>query len=116
VRCIPAQINQAVMNLLVNAAQSIDGTGTITVRSGSTAQLAWIEVEDSGRGMSPEVQAHIFEPFFTTKPVGKGTGLGLSLAYDIVRKHGGRITVSSTPGRGSRLRIELPLSQSVGTG
>jgi two-component system NtrC family sensor kinase len=116
VRCIPAQINQVVMNLLVNAAQSIDGTGTITVRSGSTAQLAWIEVEDSGRGMSPEVQAHIFEPFFTTKPVGKGTGLGLSLAYDIVRKHGGRITVSSTPGRGSRLRIELPLSQSVGTG
>jgi two-component system NtrC family sensor kinase len=111
VHCIPAQINQVVMNLLVNAAQSIEGNGTITVRSGCDEALAWIEIEDSGRGMSPEVQARIFEPFFTTKPVGKGTGLGLSLAYDIVRKHGGRITVRSEPGHGSCFRIELPQRQ-----
>ncbi len=106
--CIAAQINQVVLNLLVNAAQAIDGKGVITVRSGCADDLAWIEIEDNGRGMTAEVRQRIFEPFYTTKPVGKGTGLGLSLAHDIVGKHGGRITVDSEPGRGSRFRVELP--------
>ena len=110
VRCIAAQINQVVMNLLVNAAQAIEQHGVIAVRTGSAGDEAWIEVEDNGRGMTPEVMAHIFEPFYTTKPVGKGTGLGLSLAYDIVRKHGGRITVRSEPGRGSCFRVDLPVN------
>jgi hemerythrin-like metal-binding protein len=111
VRCIPAQINQVVMNLLVNAAQSIETRGTITVRSGIEGPLAWIEIQDSGKGMSAEVQKRIFEPFFTTKPVGKGTGLGLSLSYDIiVKRHGGRIEVKSTPNVGSTFRIWLPVA------
>jgi two-component system NtrC family sensor kinase len=114
IECEAAQINQVFMNLLVNAAQAIDQHGTITVRSGSgtgaDANTVWVEVQDSGKGMTPEVQKRIFEPFFTTKPVGKGTGLGLSLSYDIiVKKHGGRIDVTSEPGKGSTFRITLPL-------
>jgi two-component system, NtrC family, sensor kinase len=111
VRCIPAQINQVLMNLLVNAAQAIDKHGTITVRSGIAGQEAWIEVEDTGKGMSPEVQKRIFEPFYTTKPVGSGTGLGLSLSYDIIAKrHRGRFEVNSVPNQGSTFRVYLPIA------
>jgi hemerythrin-like metal-binding protein len=109
VRCIPAQINQVLMNLLVNAAQAIEKQGTITLRSGVDGDWAWIEVADTGKGMKPEVQKRIFEPFYTTKPVGKGTGLGLSLSYDIVTKHGGSFIVNSKPGEGSTFRVTLPV-------
>ncbi|MBP7394959.1 MAG: ATPase [Zoogloea sp.] len=109
VPCLPAQINQVVMNLLVNAAQAIDERGIITVRSGHDADWAWIEVADTGRGMSPEVKKRIFDPFYTTKPAGQGTGLGLSISYDIVSKHGGHIDVTSEPGRGTTFRLWLPL-------
>jgi len=111
VDCVPAQINQVFMNLLVNAAQAIPQQGTITVRSGRENSHVWFEVEDSGQGMSDEVRRRIFEPFFTTKPVGKGTGLGLSISYDIiVKKHGGRLDVSSTPGKGTCFRLWLPVA------
>jgi len=111
VECMPAQINQVFMNLLVNAAQAIKERGTITVRSGQDGDEVWMEVADTGQGMSPEVQHRIFEPFYTTKPVGKGTGLGLSLSYDIVvKKHGGRLEVHSEPGQGSTFRVVLPAS------
>jgi hemerythrin-like metal-binding protein len=114
VRCIPAQVNQVLMNLLVNAAQAIDSRGTITVRSGIDGPMAWIEIQDTGKGMSPETQKRIFEPFFTTKPVGKGTGLGLSLSYDIiVKRHGGRFDVKSEPNRGSTFRLWLPVAGST---
>jgi signal transduction histidine kinase len=97
------------MNLLVNAAQAIDGHGTITLRSGTEAQGVWIEITDTGCGMTDEVRQHVFEPFYTTKPVGKGTGLGLSISWDIVvNKHGGRLEVSSTPGQGSCFTVWLP--------
>jgi hemerythrin-like metal-binding protein len=113
VRCIAAQVNQVLMNLLVNAAQAIDGRGTIAVRSGVEGPSVWIEVQDTGKGMSPEVQKRIFEPFYTTKPVGKGTGLGLSLSYDIiVKRHGGRFDVKSEPNQGSTFRIWLPVAGS----
>ena len=108
VRCVAAQINQVVLNLLLNAVHAIEHKGSITVRTGCDAATAWIEVADTGKGMTPEVLKRIFEPFYTTKPVGQGTGLGLSLSYDIVKKHGGRIEVSSEPGHGSTFRIILP--------
>jgi len=112
VSCVPAQINQVFMNLLVNAAQAIEKRGRIFVRSGRENDFVWFEIEDTGKGMTDEVRQRIFEPFFTTKPVGKGTGLGLSISYDIVvKKHGGRIDVSSTPGAGTRFKICLPLKQ-----
>ena len=109
VRCIPAQINQVFMNLIANAAQAIEQRGVITLSSGTDGATAWVDVADTGSGMSPEVQRRIFEPFYTTKAVGKGTGLGLSLSYDIVNKHGGRITVDSEPGKGSTFRVSLPI-------
>jgi len=111
VYCLAAQLNQVFMNLLVNAAQAIEQHGTITVRSGLDGPYVWVEIQDTGKGMPPEVSRRIFEPFFTTKPVGKGTGLGLSLSYDIVvKRHGGRIDVSSQPGQGSTFRVWLPVA------
>ncbi|EMH4719444.1 TPA: ATP-binding protein [Pseudomonas aeruginosa] len=110
VKCLPSQINQVVMNLVMNAAQAMGPErGRIVIRTGHTVEHAWIEVEDSGQGISPEILPRIFDPFFTTKPVGKGTGLGLSLSYGIVQKHGGTIEVRSQPGVGSAFRIVLPL-------
>jgi signal transduction histidine kinase len=108
IECLPSQLNQVFMNLLVNAAHAIEGQGTITVRTGADAENLWVEVADTGCGIAPENLQRIFEPFFTTKPVGKGTGLGLSLSYGIVRKHGGRIDVKSELGRGSTFRVTLP--------
>lgn len=111
VHCIPGQINQALMNLLVNAAQAIDGHGIITLRSGFDDKNVWIEIADNGCGMSDDVRKRLFEPFFTTKPVGKGTGLGLTISWDIiVNKHGGHIDVQSEPGKGSRFTLWLPIA------
>ena len=109
VRCIPAQINQVFLNLLVNAVQAIEQHGTIILRSGSENNHVWIEVADTGKGMTEETRRRLFEPFFTTKPVGTGTGLGMSLSWDIIHKHGGSFDVDSTPGVGSRVRLWLPI-------
>ncbi|MEW5770236.1 MAG: PAS domain S-box protein [Pseudomonadota bacterium] len=112
VECLPSQLNQVFMNLLVNAAQAMDGPrGTITLRTGTAASGAevWVEVADTGKGIPEEILGRIFDPFFTTKPVGQGTGLGLSLAYSIVQKHNGRLEVQSTVGRGTSFRITLPI-------
>ncbi len=112
VQCVPAQINQVFMNLLVNAAQAIPTMGRITIRSGLDHEHVWFEVADTGTGIPEHVRKRIFEPFFTTKPVGKGTGLGLSISYDIiVKKHGGRFDVTSEPGKGTCFRIWLPVAR-----
>ena len=118
VPCRPSEINQVILNLLVNAAQSIDGShGTITIRNGSDGDTVWFEVEDTGSGTAGEHLPRIFDPFFTTKPIGKGTALGLSISYGIVHKHHGRITVRTVVGQGSAFRVTLPLRQpDVGDG
>jgi signal transduction histidine kinase len=109
VDCVPSQLNQVFMNLLVNAAQAISQSGTITLSCGAQGDEVWIAIADSGCGMSPEVKHRIFDPFFTTKPVGTGTGLGLSVSYSIVKRHGGRIEVDSALGEGTTFRIWLPV-------
>ncbi len=112
IECLPSQLNQVFMNLLVNAAQAMgQERGCITIRTGIAGDHAWLEFADNGGGMPQEIQQKIFDPFFTTKPVGKGTGLGLSLTYGIVQKHHGRITVQSQEGQGTVFRIELPMVQ-----
>lgn len=111
VNCIPAQINQVFMNLLANAAHAIGSAGRITLRTGVAGDGVWIEVADTGQGMTPEVKRRIFEPFFTTKPVGQGTGLGLSITWEVVDRHRGRIEVESAPGRGSTFRLSLPVER-----
>lgn len=109
--CVPTQLGQVFINLLVNAADAIEQHGTITVRTGTDDGWGWVQVEDTGRGIEPEALPRVFEPFFTTKPMGRGTGLGLSVSYGIVEKHGGRIEVESRPGNGSRFTIWLPQKQ-----
>ena len=116
VECLGSQMNQVFMNLLLNAAQAMETRGTITIRTGATDSQVWIEIADTGKGISAENRKRIFEPFFTTKPVGQGTGLGLSLAYSIVQKHHGTLEVTSEPGRGSCFRIEIPRTQGQSAG
>lgn len=117
VQCLPSQLNQVFMNLLVNAAHAMEGgpRGTITVRTGTHDESVWIEISDTGCGIPPEVINRIFDPFFTTKPVGKGTGLGLSLSYGIIQKHHGELKVCSTPGEGTTFHITLPVAQPAET-
>jgi len=107
--CLPSQLNQVFMNLLINAAHAIDTKGDIHISTGCTEPNVWVEIRDNGKGIAPENLPRLFEPFFTTKPVGKGTGLGLSVSQNIVRKHGGKIEVTSQPGQGSRFRVWLPI-------
>jgi signal transduction histidine kinase len=111
--CAPAQINQVVLNLLVNAMQAIEatgrGTGRIELAIRSRGDELALEVADDGCGIPDAVLPRIFDPFFTTKPVGQGTGLGLAISQSIVADHGGRIEVESAPGRGSRFRVILPV-------
>ena len=110
VRCVPSQINQVFLNLLVNAAQAIPQKGEITLRTGQVGDEVFVAIADTGIGIPAENLARLFEPFFTTKPVGKGTGLGLSIAYGIVHKHGGRIEVASTLGKGTTFTVWLPVN------
>lgn len=118
VLCLAAQLNQVFMNLIVNAVHAIPGRGTITLSSGVLDGWAWVQVDDTGCGMSDDVRRRIFEPFYTTKDVGKGTGLGLSLSFSIVQRHNGAIAVHSTPGAGSSFRVWVPVEgpQSVPPG
>ncbi len=111
VQCLPSELNQVFMNILLNAGHAIEGQGTIQVSTGVEGEEVWVEIEDNGSGIHETVLQNIFDPFFTTKPVGSGTGLGLSISYGIVRKHQGRITVQSEPGKGSCFRITLPVRQ-----
>jgi two-component system NtrC family sensor kinase len=109
IHCIPSQLNQVFMNLLVNAAHAIETQGVIRVRSGCDDKQVWVEVIDDGAGIPPEILGRIFDPFFTTKPIGKGTGLGLSLAWGIVQRHQGRLEVQSELGKGTTFRVTLPI-------
>jgi two-component system NtrC family sensor kinase len=109
IECLPPQLNQVFLNLLVNAAQAIHEHGIITLRTRRVADEVAISVQDTGCGMTPEIKKNIFDPFFTTKPVGKGTGLGLSVTYGIVEKHGGRIEVDSNLGMGTTFTVYLPI-------
>lgn len=113
VKCVISQVNQVIMNLLVNASHAIKENGVIKISTGCEKEGVWIKVLDTGSGIPPENLNRIFEPFFTTKPVGSGTGLGLSLSYGIIKKHGGRIEVNSTVGKGTCFTVHLPFRPDV---
>jgi two-component system, cell cycle sensor histidine kinase and response regulator CckA len=114
----PTQMQQVLLNLVVNARDAMPAGGPLHIAlrgvpgekaaAGTPYEAGEIEVRDTGAGMTPEVQARIFEPFFTTKPHERGTGLGLAIVDSIVRDHGGRVEVTSQPGRGSTFLIRLP--------
>lgn len=112
VACLPTQIAQVLTNLIANAGQAVTPPdGRIELKTRSVGEAVEIEVADNGCGMSAEVVQHIFEPFYTTRPPGQGTGLGLSLSYEIIKRHGGQIDVTSEPGKGTRMVVRLPLLQ-----
>ncbi len=110
IKCYPQQLNQVFMNLLINAGQSIEGHGEITVKTWAKDGYVFVSITDTGCGIPKEIQNRIFEPFFTTKEVGQGTGLGLSITYDIIKKHNGDITIRSKPGEGTTFTVKLPIS------
>ncbi|MCA9192347.1 MAG: PAS domain-containing protein [Planctomycetales bacterium] len=123
VSCLPSQLGQVFINLIINAADAISDSrvndsedlGQISIRTRLDGErMVRIEIEDNGAGMSEEILPRIFDPFFTTKEVGKGTGQGLSITYDIVvNKHHGHIEVESSPGVGTQFIIQLPIQQLV---
>ena len=111
----PGQLNQLLVNLVVNALQSMPGTGKITVQTQFSDHNVCLIVKDTGTGMSKEILDKIFVPFFTTKDIGHGTGLGLPVVYGIVTSHGGTIDVKSEPGCGTRFEIQLPVIEPIDT-
>jgi len=117
IECLPSQINQVILNIVVNAAHAISGErGTITIRTGLVDDRVQIAISDTGCGIPKEALSRIFDPFFTTKPIGTGTGLGLSLSYGIIQKHGGQIKVESELGRGTTFTVLLPVRQDATRG
>jgi PAS domain S-box-containing protein len=104
----PAQLEQVVLNLVVNARDALPRGGGIRVETRRAGPEVVLSVSDGGEGMEPEVVARAFEPFFTTKPKGAGTGLGLATVYGTVTQAGGHAEIESEPGRGTTVRIHLP--------
>lgn len=107
------QIYHVFMNLVINAAEAMEGSGKLTVKTylAPSRRGVCIEISDTGPGVPQDVIPRIFDPFFTTKGDGLGTGLGLSVAYGIVENHHGNITVRNNPGGGAAFIVELPLTQ-----
>ncbi|HZR13305.1 MAG TPA: ATP-binding protein [Acidimicrobiia bacterium] len=118
VRCYPGDVNQALLNLIVNAAEAVEervahdgGRGRVAVRTFVDGDDAVIEVSDDGPGVPSALRSRIFEPFFTTKEIGKGTGQGLALVHGVVAEnHGGSVDVRSTPGHGATFVVRLPVA------
>ena len=121
VPCLPAEINQVILNIIINASHAIadalkqnksDQKGTITIGTRALGEYAEIRISDTGTGIPENIRSKIFDPFFTTKGVGKGTGQGLAISHSVVvDKHGGTITFDSEVGKGATFVIRLPLKQ-----
>jgi signal transduction histidine kinase len=105
-------MSQVFLNLIVNAAQAIEGDGRIVVRTRQDGGYVEIAIEDNGTGIPPEVRPRIFAAGFTTKPLGEGTGLGLSITREIVEDtHGGKISFETEVGKGTTFYVRIPLKQ-----
>jgi PAS domain S-box-containing protein len=122
------QVENAILNLAINARDAMDGHGKLTIEAGNAfldddyaarhaevtaGQYVVIAVSDTGSGISPDILDHVFEPFFTTKPEGQGTGLGLSMVYGFVKQSGGHIKLYSEPGQGTTVRLYLPRTREL---
>ena len=108
--CYAGLFNQAVMNLVSNAIDAVDGEGDIRVASSVRDGTFELRVADNGCGVPSDIRERVFEPFFTTKPVGRGTGLGLSITHSIAERHGGTITLTPNGQRGTVATLRFPLT------
>ncbi|HTF57941.1 MAG TPA: ATP-binding protein, partial [Planctomycetota bacterium] len=108
VRCFHGQMNQVLLNLVKNAIEAMGGKGRLTISTAARGRKVLVTVADTGRGIPRRELGKIFEPFYTTKEGGRGMGLGLSISASILQNHGGRLRVSSRPGRGTTFTVELP--------
>jgi signal transduction histidine kinase len=108
----PSQIQQIFMNLIINAAEAMNGAGklTLTTRLVPADNAVEVDFSDTGHGISEEDLDRIFDPFFTTKEVGHGTGLGLAISYGIIKEHKGTISVESQVGKGTTFTVRLPVT------
>ena len=102
------RLQQALLNIINNAAEAVTSGGTVTVRTSVRADAAVVVIADDGAGVAPEVLSRVFDPFFTTKP--GGVGLGLVNAKSVVEQHGGSITLEAAAPHGTRVTITLPLA------
>lgn len=109
--CFPGQLNQVFMNILTNASQAIEGSGSILITTALLKNKVSISIKDDGVGIQDEVKSKIFDPFFTTKDIGKGTGLGLSITYSIIQKHEGSVEVISELNKGTEILIKIPIKE-----
>ena len=109
VKCYPSQLNQVFMNILINAIESIEGKGTITISAIKSANEARFEIEDTGKGIPLESYSKVFEPFYSTKGAKNGTGLGLSISHSIIEKHRGNISIRPNEPVGTIVSIAIPL-------
>jgi two-component system NtrC family sensor kinase len=105
------QIRQVLVALLMNALDACRASGAVVVETAREEDGVRLLVEDDGAGIAPENLDKVFTPFFTTKPAGRGTGLGLAVCHGVVTAHGGRITISSEVGRGTRVSVFLPVPE-----
>ncbi len=106
--CLPAKINQVFLNLLLNAEESLNGSGTITLQTSENEEFVIISIRDNGKGIPEDVRDSIFMPFFTTKESEKNTGLGLTMVQEIIQEHQGKIIVTSEEGKGTDFQVFLP--------
>jgi|GEM_PF-2830949 len=113
VTCLAGRISQVFLNIMQNAAQAMNGKGTLTVRTWQEDGQVHVSFTDTGCGIDQDLINRIFDPFFTTKEVGKGSGLGLGISYDIIKQHSGRINVASKVGQGTVFEVILPLTPSI---
>jgi signal transduction histidine kinase len=105
----PGNVQEILLNILLNAAQAMGGSGTIEARSRVENERLVISIRDHGPGIAPEHLARVFDPFFTTKQAGQGTGLGLAISYELAQELGGTIRAFNPPEGGACFAIELPL-------
>ncbi|TWU06306.1 ATP-binding protein [Stieleria varia] len=111
--CNAAEIGQVLSSVIINAVQAIGDEGQVTLNSESTDSDIVLTVTDTGEGISDEHIDHVFEPFYSTKTEGQGSGLGLSIAYGIIKKHNGSITISSKPEQGTKVTITIPVANQL---
>jgi two-component system NtrC family sensor kinase len=109
ISCYAGALNQALMNLVSNAIDAIQGEGKLWITTSAQGETFQIVIADTGPGIPAAIHDRIFEPFFTTKPIGEGTGLGLSITYSIVKKHGGTLQLRDRLGGGTEAVVTLPL-------